>query len=355
MWLMYVTFHMTICGISPIWKIKCDSFGNTTAYITLRDQILVLQPREQFGYHNSNLMLRWDSHFNVNVNIWRSCHSYFAKMWGVGAQNTMQNVVAIPVMVAVIAKWREMAVSPLPPPPPTTTTKATTLWRTLLRCYYETDFMLNVCLFVLTDIRRGGDVTSRWITCPAKSRRWAGRRCSDAAARRPPLPPTAVSTACGGRLSRLCRTCTWSAPPVIRRVTERRWSRRGPAERWPGDRRLPPLTYCHTRPESHWRSTPGQQRHCPLSAELQTGRRDMQGAKWPVKRNQTWTLPRTNHDPVGAAWLIMWTPSFDSWFSIPWRNWKTDEWLRSTSESQSRPEEATAPWWTPSPAKISSL
>ena len=60
-----MTFHMTIYGTSPtspIWKIKHDFFDNTTTSITLTAQILVLRPRRQLGYLNSNLMLRWDGH-----------------------------------------------------------------------------------------------------------------------------------------------------------------------------------------------------------------------------------------------------------------------------------------------------
>ena len=63
-----VTFHMTIYSKSPIssiWKIKHDFFGSTTTFRALTAQILVLQPRRQLDYLNSNLMLRWDGHFKA--------------------------------------------------------------------------------------------------------------------------------------------------------------------------------------------------------------------------------------------------------------------------------------------------
>ena len=71
--LIRVTFHMSVHGISPIshiWKIKHDFFDSTTTFITLTAPILVLQPRGQLGYLNSNLMLRWHGHFKFNVAVW---------------------------------------------------------------------------------------------------------------------------------------------------------------------------------------------------------------------------------------------------------------------------------------------
>ena len=70
-----VTFHMTIYGVLVRYKshkshlkkkIGHDIFDNATTFITLMAQIWVLQPRGQLGYLNSNLMLRWDGHFNVS-------------------------------------------------------------------------------------------------------------------------------------------------------------------------------------------------------------------------------------------------------------------------------------------------
>ena len=59
---------MTIYGISPITFEKSNTifFGNTTTFRTLTAQFLVLQPRGQLGYLNSNLMLRWDVSLTLN-------------------------------------------------------------------------------------------------------------------------------------------------------------------------------------------------------------------------------------------------------------------------------------------------
>ena len=67
-----VTLHITIYGISPIspiWKIKHDFLDNKTTSIALTAQMLVLLPRGQLGYLNSNLMLRWDGHFNCAFSV----------------------------------------------------------------------------------------------------------------------------------------------------------------------------------------------------------------------------------------------------------------------------------------------
>ena len=42
-------------------------FDNTATFMTLTAQILVLQPHGQLGYLNSNVMLRWDGHFNMKL------------------------------------------------------------------------------------------------------------------------------------------------------------------------------------------------------------------------------------------------------------------------------------------------
>ena len=48
-------------------KIQTLFFDKTTTSITLTAHILVLEPRGQLGYLNSNLMLRRDGHFKKRI------------------------------------------------------------------------------------------------------------------------------------------------------------------------------------------------------------------------------------------------------------------------------------------------
>ena len=58
----------------PSEKPNTIFFGNTTTFRTLTAQILVLEPRGKLGYLNSNLMLRWDGHFNdINCQFFFNC------------------------------------------------------------------------------------------------------------------------------------------------------------------------------------------------------------------------------------------------------------------------------------------